>query len=82
MMIADYSVNGDSFVPDKPRVWSDRLLLPNLVPVTPTYDITPDGKRFAVVLYEDGTAQERPITHVTFLLNFFDELQRRVPEAK
>ena len=56
-------------------------LLPSLSPVLPTYDVAPDGKRFAVVLYEDGTAQE-PITHVTFLLNFFDELRRKVPVNK
>jgi Tol biopolymer transport system component len=82
MMAAGYSVQGNSFVRDKPRVWSDTPLLGSLVPVTSTYDVAPDGKRFAVVLYEDGTAQEKPITHVTFLLNFFDELRRRVPVAK
>jgi hypothetical protein len=32
-----------------------------------------------VVLNADGTADPKPITHVTFLLNFFDELRRRVP---
>jgi hypothetical protein len=26
-----------------------------------------------------GTADPKPITHLTFLLNFFDELRRRVP---
>jgi hypothetical protein len=47
-----------------------------------TYDAAPDGKRFAMVLYPDGTADEKPITHVTLLLNFFDELRRRVPVSK
>jgi hypothetical protein len=42
------------------------------------YDLAPDGKRFAVVLYPDGSAQ-KPITSVAVLLNFFDELKRRVP---
>jgi serine/threonine-protein kinase len=79
MMAASYSVKGDSFVPDKPQVWSERRLLPTLSPVIPTYDVTPDGRRFAVVLSEDGTAQEKPITHVAFLLNFFDYLRRKVP---
>jgi len=27
----------------------------------------------------DGTAIRKPITHVTFLLNFFDELKRMLP---
>lgn len=44
-----------------------------------TFDLAPDSKRFAVVLYADGTTEEKPITHVTFLRNLFDELRRRVP---
>ena len=82
MRAAGYSVKGDSFVPGKPQVLqvlSERRLVPGLSPVRLTYDVAPDGKRFAVVLYEDGTAQEKPITHVTFLLNFFDYLRRKVP---
>jgi hypothetical protein len=44
-------------------------------------DLAPDGKSFAVVLYPDGTADQaaKPITSVTVLLNFFDELRRLVP---
>ena len=79
MMAAGYSVNGDSFVPDKVQVWSKRRLLPGLSPVTLTYDVAPDGQHVVAVLYEDGTAQEKPITNVTFLLNFFHQLQRKVP---
>lgn len=41
------------------------------------YRIT--GKRFAVMLAPEGEAQPEAPTHVTFLLNFFDELRR--PEA-
>jgi serine/threonine-protein kinase len=82
MMAAGYAVNGNTFVPDKPQAWADKPLLPSLVPVTSTYDVTPDGKRFAVVLYEDGTAEEKPILHVTLVLNFFDELRRRVSVSK
>jgi hypothetical protein len=33
-------------------------------------------------VYPDGTPDEKPITHVTFLLNFFDELRRRVPVGR
>jgi Tol biopolymer transport system component len=82
IMVADYSVNGDSFVPSKPRVWSEKRLLDLGSPPFLNYDLAPDGKRFAVILYPDGTAEEKPITHVTFLLNFFDELGRRVSPAK
>jgi Tol biopolymer transport system component len=82
IMVADYTARGDSFVAGKPRVWSEKPLLDLGSPPTFTYDVAPDGKRFAVVLYPDGTAEETPITHVTFLLNFFDELRRRVPTGR
>ena len=45
----------------------------------PQYDLAPDGKSFAGILNADGTAEQKPFTHVTVLQNFFDELQRRVP---
>jgi hypothetical protein len=46
---------------------------------SPPFALAPDGKRFAVVLNADGTAHENTFTHLTVLLNFFDELRRRVP---
>jgi serine/threonine protein kinase/Tol biopolymer transport system component len=79
IMVVSYAASGDSFVPGKPRVWSDHRTLDLVSPPIPSYDLAPDGKRFAVVLYPDGTADQKPITHLTVLLNFFDELRRRVP---
>jgi hypothetical protein len=39
---------------------------------------TPFGKRFAVALCANWAAESRPVTHVTVLQNFSDELRRRV----
>jgi len=80
MMVVAYTTRGDSFVAGKPGVWSEQRLLDLSSPPIPTFDLAPDGKRFAVVLYKDGTTEQKPITHVTFLLNFFDELRRRMPK--
>jgi dipeptidyl aminopeptidase/acylaminoacyl peptidase len=74
-MVAGYTTRGDSFAAGRPQIWSQKHLL---YVGNPLYDLAPDGRRFAVILYADGTA-EAPITHLTFLLNFFDELRRRVP---
>ena len=79
LMVVEYTVRGDSFTAGKPHVWSEQPMLDLTSPPIPTYDLAPDGKRLAVILYADGTAEQKPITHVTFLLNFFDELRRRVP---
>jgi serine/threonine-protein kinase len=74
VMAAAYTVKGDSFVADKPRMWSDRRL-PSLV--AGAYDVAPDGKRIAAILpAEDPQGAQH---HVIFLLNFFDDLRRRVP---
>jgi hypothetical protein len=43
-----------------------------------TYDLAPDGKRFA--MYPQNSAQMGGgSVHVTVLLNFLDELKRRLP---
>ena len=80
IMVAAFSAKGVSFAAEKPRLWSDTQLLDinghwNL-------DLVPDGKRFVVTLRADSAAQARGSVHVTFLLNFFDELRRRIPAPR
>jgi serine/threonine-protein kinase len=77
IMVADYESKNESFAAGKPRVWSDYQLRD--VATVPNYDLAPDGKHFAVIPNSTATAAEKGDVHVTFLLNFFDELRRRVP---
>jgi Tol biopolymer transport system component/predicted Ser/Thr protein kinase len=79
IMVAGYTAKGDAFEFSKPRVWSQHPVLDLGSPPVGAYDVAPDGKRVAVILNADGTADPKPITHLTFLVNFFDELRRRVP---
>jgi hypothetical protein len=46
--------------------------------------LEPGGKRFAVILDPGGTEKqaESPTDSVNVLLNFFDELRRKVPAGK
>ena len=71
-MVASYRTDGGAFVTSKPRVWAAKNDLGEF------FDPAPDGKRFAVV----QPSEQKGPTHVTFLLNFFDELRRRVPASK
>lgn len=80
LMVADYTAKGDSFARGKPRVWSERRLL-DMGPY-PLFDLTPDGKRFAAMLAQPETGEQKPVTHLMFLVNFFDELRRRVPAGR
>jgi serine/threonine protein kinase len=83
IMVADYSATADSFSPGKPRLWSPHPILLNYGggPFQP-YALAADGKRFAVMLYPDGTTERHSTLHLTFLLNFADELRRRVAAGK
>ncbi len=82
IMVAEYSARGDSFAAGKPQVWSQKILawLGGNYP----YGLTPDGKRFAVVLNAGGTGEQtqRSTDSVIVLLNFFDELRRKIPAGK
>jgi Tol biopolymer transport system component/tRNA A-37 threonylcarbamoyl transferase component Bud32 len=79
VMAVDYTANGDSFVAGKPRVWTETRLRPT-APYS-NYDLAPDGKRLAAMVADDASG-DKPPTHLTFLLNFFDELRRRAPSSK
>jgi serine/threonine-protein kinase len=74
IMAVDYTVSGDTFVPAKPRPWSDRRIFN---PGTLHLDLAPDSGRFAVIAPPETGPKEGSV-HVTFLLNFFDEMRRRL----
>jgi Tol biopolymer transport system component len=74
LMLAGYTADGDSFTPGKPQAWPQ---LTNNVG-SANFTVAPDGKHAAVILPE-GADKQKPITHLTLLLNFFDELQRKAP---
>jgi Tol biopolymer transport system component len=78
IMVADYTARGDSFTVEKVRQWSDKTIYEpgQGSPLA----LAPDGKHFLILSRPLGTSQ--PVTHLTFLLHFFDELRRRAPETR
>ncbi|HEY6338853.1 MAG TPA: protein kinase [Candidatus Sulfotelmatobacter sp.] len=79
IMVAGYSAKGDSFVAEKPRVWSTHDLGMSLSgAVGAQYDVSADGKRIATATYAADPAQQES-GKVIFLENFVDELQRKAP---
>lgn len=78
IMVTDYTAAGDSFVPGKPRLWSNQRIRP----VAPfSMDPAPDGKRFAVFPVQE-VKEDIGSLHVTFLLNYFDLFRRSVSTGK
>jgi len=77
IQVAEYTVNGEAFVPGKPRQWCETPV--SAVANNPNLDLAPDGKRFVAFPASEGGGADKASLHVTFLLNFFDELRRRMP---
>ena len=73
IMTAAYGVRGDLFVAERPRVWAAN------VRAVEGFDLTPDGKRAAMFVPLATKAASQRDNTVVFVLNFFDELRRRVP---
>ncbi len=65
--MASYSTAGDSFSPGPARVWNETKV--------DSFDIMPDGKR--IVAFPSGIQKEP--NHAIFLLNYMDDLRRRLP---
>ena len=72
IMAVGYTASGESFVAEKARVWAAD------VRTTGGFDPSPDGKRVAVSM-PTSPASAGPEQSFIFILNFFDELRRRVP---
>ena len=75
IMVAGYTVRGDSFSVDRPRVWSETRLA-NLGIVL-NFDLAPDGKRIVAIMPAEAPEDQKAQNHVIFLQNFFDEVRRR-----
>jgi eukaryotic-like serine/threonine-protein kinase len=82
IMVAPYAPKADSFVSGKPRVWSDKRLADFGTIGISNYDVAPDGKRIAALMPVETPESQVPQSHVVFLENFADELQRKVPTSK
>ena len=76
-MVADYTVKQENFDVGKPRVWSATPIL--RTGVNRNLDLHPDGKRFAVFPIPGNPTTPESGAQVTFILNFFEELKRKVP---
>ena len=81
IMAVSYTVKGDAFVPEKPRVWIAKLgAAADQNSFRPQdWDLAPDGKRIAVITPVEALEAPKPDHTVVFLMNFFDYLRQRVP---
>jgi serine/threonine-protein kinase len=76
IMVVSYTAEGNSFAAGRPRVWSPTPIRRD--GVRQNFDMSADGTR-AVVFPPPPPGQTEGSLHATFLLNFFDEVRRRIP---
>ncbi len=82
VMAAAYTVKGDSFVADKPRVWSGKQL-GGAASAMRNFDLVPDGNRIAALMpATESKGSQEAQSHAVLLENFFDEQCRKVPTGK
>jgi len=79
IMAVDYQVNGEAFVASKPRQWSRTPV--RQINAADSWGLDPKGER-AVVVPVEATPGNAGLPKVGYLLNFFDELRRKVPTGK
>jgi len=75
--VVEYSVQGSSFVPAKPKVWSPTPVRE----LATVYNVAlhPDGQRFAV--FPADTVPVEGGVHLTFLVDYLGEFSRRIDAA-
>jgi serine/threonine-protein kinase len=73
LFVVTYVTKAGAFEANPPRLWVDRQLQMR------NGGLAPDGQHFVVAIPPADESGAKSPTHVVFLLNFFDELRRRVP---
>lgn len=74
VMAVAYRIKEGLFLVDPPQPWSKLQLADTNV--LPSFDLAPDGRVLALLASESSPHQGK--NHVTFVMNFFDEVRRRV----
>jgi hypothetical protein len=77
-MVTPYSLEGGRFQPGQPHQWSPVAIPGHAGFGSRGITMASDAKHFAVLM-----PAEQPLgNRVTFVMNFFDEVRRKVPVGK
>ena len=76
IMRVNYTVNGDTFEPEKPREWPGRPF--GAGGGAHNIDLAPDGQHFVILRAVEGSVPGLAPNHVMLAVNFFDEVRGRV----
>ena len=79
-MVVSYAPEGESFVADKPRLWSERRVLDSVVGQG-AFDLASDRRR-VIMLAPVETERRTAKNDAIFLENFLDEVRRVIDHLK
>jgi serine/threonine-protein kinase len=71
-----YTIHNGTFAPGQPELWTERRFADT--GVIAGVDLAANGKRFVALMPAELAGRQQSPNHVTILLNFFDEIQRRL----
>jgi hypothetical protein len=80
IMVTEYGSQHGAFVAGEPRAWSQQRL--GDTGVLPNFDVGPGDGRMAALMPVAPPDGQQNYNHITFLLNFSDELRRRTSSAE
>ncbi len=80
IMVSTYSVRDGIFIVDKPREWTPIQL--GDTGVLSNFDVHPAGTSAVGLMPAAKTEDQQSANHVTVVLNYFDEIQRRINRAR
>jgi serine/threonine protein kinase len=75
--VLNYRIDGDSFVAEPAQPWSPTP--PMYLDLFQNFDVSPDGQRVVIAPQPDPRDQQDAIRRINVLLNFFDEVERKLP---
>ena len=78
-MVVPYTVKDEAFVAGKPREWTSVRLADT--GVISNFDVHSDGTRVLALLPADREEDRRTRNQVSIVLNFNEEVRRRVSQA-
>jgi hypothetical protein len=76
IMVTTYTVKDGTFLADRPRAWTSTRL--GETGVLSNFDLDSHGTRVVALMPAAGPEDEQSPNHVTVILNFSDEVSRRV----
>jgi eukaryotic-like serine/threonine-protein kinase len=79
IMVAGYTTKGGSFAVGSLRQWSQSRLADT--GVLSNFDLSPDGRRIVALMPAVRSEDQQTENHVTFMLNFPDDVRRRLASA-